>query len=449
MNPRIPTKNIAVDPDFTSRVRNLRTDLRLTKAELAEKSGLSIRTLQDIEAGRKSRIQEKTLHLLADALGVELNVLVDSAPRTGDGSVGPDLQASSIPGGRPRRLRNWLVLIALPLAVAAVGLPIAWNWSRHHAEWTLESHRLVVRDALLGVKLWELRDDPKVCIDAPWCDDQLLVGLASASEQSGRLRCLDRATGDTLWTLDPDLDAMTAAFGADAVTSYRFGCNSLTPCDLNGDGDPEVVINFIHGKYYPDALCVVGRDGRLQSQYANRGHLASLLVTDLDRDGRDEILALGTNNAPAYQGATVILLDDAHRSGASVDSLSNPWSTKPDSALVRLVLPRFPEPFMSVLGQVRLAAALPRVFKDSDGTTLISVEVGVSSDRQNRMIVYLDTGLNPVGAEPADWFMETITMRWPEEVRSIPGPLDPGWRTAWLSTARRFEAGHWPPAATR
>ena len=66
-----------------------------------------------------------------------------------------------------------------------------------------------------------------------------------------------------------------------------------------------------------------------------------------------------------------------------------------------------------------------------------------------RLTVYLDAELNPVGAEPVDWFMETITMRWPEEVRTIPGPLDPDWRTAWLSTAKRFEAGHWPPPAAR
>jgi transcriptional regulator with XRE-family HTH domain len=446
MNPRNHAKNVAVDPSFPGRVRELRTILRLTKAELADRSGLSIRTLQDIEAGRKTRIQEKTLHLLADALGVELEVLAGSASRTGDAGEGSKLPDSPAPPGHAGRSRTWLVLIAVPLLLAAVGLPIAWNWSRHHAEWTLEDNRLVVRDALLGLKLWEITEEPLVghCRVSPWSSDHLLIGLTSQYPASGRLRCLDRATGDTIWTLDPDLDALCAAFDPEDVVSHQFGCNSMTVCDLNGDGDPELVVNFLHGKYYPDAVCIVDRDGRLQSQYGNRGHLAELLVVDLDADGRDEILALGTNNAPAYQGATILLLDDAHRSGASVDSLSNPWSAEPDSALVRLVLPRFPEPFMSLLGEVRLAAATPRVFHDPNGKTLVSVEVGVGSDARNRMIVYLDADLNPVGAEPVDWFMETITMRWPAEVRSIPGPLDPDWRTAWLSTAKRFEAGHWP-----
>jgi transcriptional regulator with XRE-family HTH domain len=451
MNPRKHSKNIAVDPSFPDRVRDRRTDLRLTKAELAEKSGLSIRTLQDIEAGRKSRIQEKTLHLLADALGVGLDVLVEPTPRIGDALDGAELPDSPAPPGQARRARNWLVLLALPLLVSAVGLSIAWNWSRHNAEWTLEDRQLVVRDALLGLKLWEIAEEPLVrdCRVSPWSSDQLLVGLNSHQGAPGRLRCLDRATGDTLWTLDPDLDALCAALDPEDVVAYRFGCNSLKTCDLNGDGELELLVNFVHGKYYPDALCVVDRHGRLQSQYAHRGHLLDVLVVDLDADGRDEILALGTNNAPAYQGATIVLLDDAHRSGASVDSLSNPWSTEPDSARVRLVLPQFPEPFMSLLGEVRLAASTPRVFQDPGGRTLISADVGITTDKQNRLTVYLDTDLNPVGAQPTDSFTATLSMRWPEAVRSIPGPLDPDWRTAWLSTAVRFEAGHWPPSAGR
>jgi transcriptional regulator with XRE-family HTH domain/tetratricopeptide (TPR) repeat protein len=72
--------------DFGRRLRQLRLDARLTQEELAERSGLSVRTIRNLEAGRGSP-RRWSLRALAGALGIEaedgaLLLEVDPAPAT-------------------------------------------------------------------------------------------------------------------------------------------------------------------------------------------------------------------------------------------------------------------------------------------------------------------------------------------------------------------------------
>lgn len=59
------------------RIRSARKDLRLTQQELADQSGLAVKTIQDIEKGRKNPTYE-TLCLLIDRLGISANTLFPS-----------------------------------------------------------------------------------------------------------------------------------------------------------------------------------------------------------------------------------------------------------------------------------------------------------------------------------------------------------------------------------
>jgi transcriptional regulator with XRE-family HTH domain len=56
---------------FGALVRQHRRRLLLTQEELAEKSGLSTRSIQNIEAGRVRRPWRTTVHLLCAALGLD------------------------------------------------------------------------------------------------------------------------------------------------------------------------------------------------------------------------------------------------------------------------------------------------------------------------------------------------------------------------------------------
>lgn len=81
------------------KVQEYREKLNLTQEELAEKSGLSARTIQRIEAGAK--LKGHTLNVLADALGIEKDDLVN-----------PNLEA-------PINLKwvKWINLSSLPFTM--------------------------------------------------------------------------------------------------------------------------------------------------------------------------------------------------------------------------------------------------------------------------------------------------------------------------------------------
>jgi transcriptional regulator with XRE-family HTH domain len=59
------------DVTFAELVREARHAALLTQEKLAERSGLSLRTIQEIERGRVSRPQRASVRLLADALGLD------------------------------------------------------------------------------------------------------------------------------------------------------------------------------------------------------------------------------------------------------------------------------------------------------------------------------------------------------------------------------------------
>ena len=422
------------------RLQYFREQRNLTKSELARESGLTARTIHDLEQGRRERALERTLMALAQALAVTVAQLLD---RDGDES------SPATPTTTPRRSapgRSALTFLSVLVVVLVFAFGYLWSFARDNAEWTQEQNRLTVVDSVFGIELWNLASEAHIsfCVPSPWGSDRLLVGLGSQTPDGGCLLNLDRATGDTIWCARPDIPAIVRAFGEEDVLDANFNCREVQPADLDGDGHPELVAHFVHGRYYPYALCAFDEDGNLLRQYANKGHVDDSLVLDLDGDGRDELLASGTNNAKAYQGATVFILDLDHWRGASVDSLCNPESSEPDSARIRLVIPRFPEHYMLLLEQTRLYAMNLNVYHDAAGDAVISAGIGAPS--RTSLIVYLDGELRPRGCEPTDGFARIQLSQWPRSLTEGTGPGDPVWRAEWLAQHKRFGAGHWPPA---
>ncbi|MBU8871759.1 MAG: helix-turn-helix domain-containing protein [Gemmatimonadales bacterium] len=460
----MPNSNKNIDltgSNIHKRLLALREERHLTKKDLALKAHLSARTIHDLENGRRDRIFEKTLMLLAKALEVPIDKLLDK-PTEMDGiaisgssveiqntglDTGPD--ASSVVSDfkwRPSRRTGGLGILAIILVILVIVWVNVWSFACDNAEWILSQNGIHARDSIFGLVIWEITDEKKMnfCQVSPWRSDRLLVGLGSTTPSGGRLLNLNRATGEVIWSVSPDIDAIVRAFGEQDVLSTNFRCKNVFPIELDGDPATELVVVFFHGRFYPVALCAIDDDGRLLHQYAHKGHLGDFLVTDLDGDGRDELIAAGTNNAKAYQGGTFIILDHQHWRGASIDSLCDPWSSEPDSAKFRLVIPQYPQVYMNLIQEIRLIGQDLKIKKDAQGEFMISGFVG--SSRGPKMLVNLDHRLKPIDCQPNDVFYKKCISQWPDSLTHRTGPGDPAWRSQWLAQHRHFEAGHWPPA---
>ncbi len=128
--------------------------------------------------------------------------------------------------------------------------------------------------------------------------------------QPAILHCLDER-GEGLWQYRP---GRSLAFGDtrfDGVFMIRF----FRIEDFERDGRKEVLLLAYNHSFFPCTITLLDSGGRPRGQYIHSGHFLTMTTTDLDGDGRSEILAAGINNG--YLKGCLAVLDDRAVSGAS------------------------------------------------------------------------------------------------------------------------------------
>jgi transcriptional regulator with XRE-family HTH domain len=433
--------------DLPRRLPLLRQERGLSRADLANRAGLSEKTIVEIEKGRRDRVLEKTLLCLATALVITLAELLGEPTRTAEAptiTAPPTAPVDDAPvprpRPRPRRLVPATAALVLLLLVTAGAFALRPRAGAVRVE--RGNGGLVARDAR-GEVVW--RFSAKATIEyldeSPWHDGTVLVGLRGDGTDGGRVLLMAERSGRIIWEVTPEQERIRAAYGADLLDSGGgFTAFRNEAVDIDGDGATELALLFIHGRFCPASLVVVERDGRRLGQYDTKGHLYGLLGEDVDGDGREELLAAGTNNEPCYQGATVILLDEVCLRGAAQDSLAGGNPAIPDSARVRLILPHFGEPYMTLLQSRRIEASDLMVFREPDGATRIAVNASVDG---LGVIVTMDASLRPLRVQPSDRVI-SVAETWPDSVTALRGfPRQEWLQHEWLPRAVRFEAGHW------
>jgi len=445
---------IDLPPDFPERLRALREQRLITQSDLADRAHIAARSVHEIESGRRNRALAKTLMLLAEALEVSYADLVIGQPAVLAELNGDSLQRvngqasmteppiavdppSTVPvpktdsaTRRPRFRRAALIALLVLLGAAALALP-GFDGRRvlvHESEGIVKA-----TGTLLGRSLWcrDFSNEIRAWRHAPWDENILLIGLAAQNPAGGRLLALSADKGRTLWEVEPDRDDLALAFDQQYVYSGAYNCRDILDADLDGDGRRELVVHFMHNKWFPSVILVVDPQGRVESQYANRGHLCDLHVADLDVDGKDEIICAGTNNAPEYRGATVFILDDEHRSGAAIDPATSPGFPAVDSSPVRLVFPIWPEEVQAAMGTGdRLEGFEARTFNRNDGTVGIQANIGYQDD--DFFSVDFDAHLRPTFMSISDKLQTRLTLA---------GDADHAWDRTWLDGHLRFEQG--------
>ena len=436
-NNRSPDDSRNVDATgIAQRLLALRLEHTMSKAELADRAGLSYRTIHDLESGKRTRVQEKTLMLITGALGVPYEAIFE-APWPG-----PDPAPATPPA--PTR---WPVFLGVGVLAVAALVFFLGRQALGSATWTQDKSRLTVFDGLFHLKVqdWRLEDEVFCTAKAPWSDRVLLVGLAGHTAAGGRLIAMDLLTGRRLWERRPDLDLLVEAFGPEAVLDGNFHCRDFLFPDVNGDGRPEILVRFGHSLWYPNALCLLDEQGALLGQYCVCGVVYDLAIIDTDGDGDDEIVGASTNNSPLYQGGMAFLLDGVFGDGATVDQCSHPGTEVKDTSRFRVVFPQFPRPFMDQLRAPRIEASRLRSYVGPNGAVQFTVDVGQMPN--NILILGLDHELRLLQSSIGDAFLSDLKFAWPESLSVGTGPADPGWRQEWLSSRVRFEDGLPVPVA--
>ena len=428
---------------FPSRLKILREERFLTQSDLAERAGLHPRSVRELELGRRERALCKTIMLLAEALDMTFDELVNGQTSTKEHtseipptqSKSPSTPTDATPSNSPPphhyRLRRiiYATVSAIALAGAILVIPEVTGYEIHIDE--LDGV-VEVRDDLFGRLNWRraFSDEIQTWRIAPWDDDVLLVGLAAHTAEGGRLLALDCEDGSVLWDIQPDLETMAQAFVPEFVYRGGFHCQEILDVDLDGDGEVELVIHFTHVKWYPSAICVVDCNGVIESQYASRGRVYDIHAEDIDNDGRDELVCAATNNTPEYQGASLFILDDLHRSGASIDPVTSPDHDVPDSALVRIVIPAWPDNVMKATKTTRITATDIFLYVGEEGGLQIQADIGAAAI--GGFVLDFDIDLRPISAKISDALLSSFEQAGIDDFR---------WTRAWLDGHLRFEAG--------
>jgi hypothetical protein len=140
---------------------------------------------------------------------------------------------------------------------------------------------------------------------------EVLFSIQTQDEaDEGRLFCFDHR-GRALWEFQA---GRQMRFG-ERVYSSDYRIRGFDVCDLEGDGNFEIVVASIHRFFFPTQLVVLDAEGSVLGEYWNAGHLGDIAFIDLDEDGEKEILAAGLNNE--YGKGCLVAFDWDRVKGAS------------------------------------------------------------------------------------------------------------------------------------
>lgn len=134
---------------------------------------------------------------------------------------------------------------------------------------------------------------------------------ASAAAHSSTLICYsDQGKETWRWTPGRALSELEG----DSPIFKTFALGVLKPTDKR---PARIVASSGHAIWWPNQIALLDSDGKVLSEYWHSGRLDYMTLADLDGDGREEIVASGTNNG--YLQATVVVLDPDRVFGASTE----------------------------------------------------------------------------------------------------------------------------------
>lgn len=211
--------------------------------------------------------------------------------------------------------------VSLILAlVIARDLQMHWSVGKPHmANW--ESSTLVVKDER-GRELWRYLFPWRAYLVPPlpaWHGDldgdgqieSLIPYFHDQRESEGAFLYAFSESGAQIWRMEPKSIVADRQAQFDRLYVLREYKVFDSP---QRDGTKWVAAAFVHHYEFPSLLLVVDSKGKVRGEYWHSGHLNSLHVGDLDRDGKAEIVAAGTSRG--YSQAVLEVFDAELVAGA-------------------------------------------------------------------------------------------------------------------------------------
>lgn len=143
--------------------------------------------------------------------------------------------------------------------------------------------------------------------------DVLFLYLPAVSPQShsSTLICYsDRGKEKWRWTPGRELPELEG-------TPATFKTMALAVLKATDKRPSRIVVSSWHDPWWANQIAVVDTNGKTFSEYWHSGGISSVVLADLDGDGREEIVAAGINNG--YHQATLLVLDPDRVFGASAE----------------------------------------------------------------------------------------------------------------------------------
>jgi hypothetical protein len=149
--------------------------------------------------------------------------------------------------------------------------------------------------------------------------ETLVPLITNESDSKGAFLYCYSEKGEELWKIEPKRAVSDRQGRFSTVYVLRSYAVFSSP---EKDGTRWVVATFVHHFRYPSVVVVVDGKGKPRGEYWHSGHFDSVYTRDLDKDGRDEILAAGSSADSSR--ATLVVLDPRNIAGAQVLSPDHP-----------------------------------------------------------------------------------------------------------------------------
>ncbi len=216
------------------------------------------------------------------------------------------------------------------------------------------------------------------------------------------LRCWDvdarRVRWD--WRPNPGLQFPHKSEGESTV----YNLNEIQFLDIDRDGKEDILITANHGPSFPSLLVAVDREtGREKARYVHIGHIMDMALADLDRDGYQEVILCGVNNA--YRSAFAAVLGPRYLNGCSPTRNEYVCANVPPALeKIYLLIPRTAVGALSMKSQKNNSASMV-VPESEQGLVTVRVDDGVvETDTRDTLTASLNYTFDcfdePAGDQP-------------------------------------------------